>query len=206
MSSKKKLIISLSVAAAVLLCAIIAIVAVFAAGQQAVNTKFTIKFTATDVDATVMAYDKTGNGSYGSNPFKSATFTASTDNTSAVDLSPTSVPTLENTEAKNTYSIKYVISNNSTNALVVKLTDSINTGDSGFTISFTDGDGTTIEMNSLINDGITVDGATETEGQRTAGTATIIITISIPKDTNKDASLELDYTFSLVNSSASVSQ
>ena len=48
MSSKKKLIISLSVAAAVLVAAIIAIVAVFAAGQQAVKTGIRVRFNAGD--------------------------------------------------------------------------------------------------------------------------------------------------------------
>ncbi len=46
MSSKKKLIISLSVAAAVLVAAIIAIVAVFAATRQAVTSNITVRYTA----------------------------------------------------------------------------------------------------------------------------------------------------------------
>lgn len=46
MSSKKKLVISLSVAAAVLVAAIIAIVAVFAATQQTVSSFITVRYTA----------------------------------------------------------------------------------------------------------------------------------------------------------------
>ena len=49
MSSKKKLVISLSVAATVLVAAIIAIVAVFAAASQAVQSDIKVTFKATDV-------------------------------------------------------------------------------------------------------------------------------------------------------------
>lgn len=55
MSSKKKLVISLSVAAAVLVAAIIAIVAVFAAAQQAVASSVKVTFRARNVDCAVQA-------------------------------------------------------------------------------------------------------------------------------------------------------
>ena len=56
MSSKKKLIISLSVAAAVLVAAIIAIVAVFAASAQTVTSTITISFKAgADIQGSVVA-------------------------------------------------------------------------------------------------------------------------------------------------------
>ena len=51
----KKLIISISAIVAVLLAAVIAVVAVFAANQQAVNTGFSVKYSATNVAATVSA-------------------------------------------------------------------------------------------------------------------------------------------------------
>jgi len=55
MSSKKKLVISLSVAAAVLVAAIIAIVAVFAAAQQTVASDVKVTFRAKNVDCAVSA-------------------------------------------------------------------------------------------------------------------------------------------------------
>ena len=55
MSSKKKLIVSLSVAAAVLVAAVIAIVAVFAAAQQTIASNVKISYTVSDVQGSVEA-------------------------------------------------------------------------------------------------------------------------------------------------------
>lgn len=59
MSSKKKLVISLSVAATVLVAAIIAIVAVFAAATQTVASNVQVTFRAKNVDCSVLATWKT---------------------------------------------------------------------------------------------------------------------------------------------------
>ena len=55
MSSKKKLIISLSAVCLVAVIAVVSVVAVLAAGTQAVQTNVTITYTAYDVSATVSA-------------------------------------------------------------------------------------------------------------------------------------------------------
>lgn len=55
MSSRKKLVISLSVVACVIVAAVIAVVAVLAATQQAITSNIKVTYTAMDVDATVTA-------------------------------------------------------------------------------------------------------------------------------------------------------
>lgn len=191
MTSKKKLVISLSIAAAVLVCAIVALVAVFAASTQTVQTAFKVTFTATDVDATVVATQRFGTtGDY--TALGTATFNAS-DAGKTESLSPANL-TLNNDDKKS-YSIKYEFTNRSENDLVVTLSNSLYTGDSdnGFKITFADGEGAAVTASSLSTDGITV----------TKGAAKVIVlTVAIPDDVNSNAELNISLSFTLTNSAA----
>lgn len=53
MSSRKKLIVSLSVVALVVIAAVVAVVGVFAAGNQEIQSQVYITFTAVDIEGTV---------------------------------------------------------------------------------------------------------------------------------------------------------
>ena len=128
MSSKKKLVISLSVAAAVLVAAVIAIVAVFAAAQQTVQSSVNVSFRAKNVDCSVVAsyqrYTDTEEQSIGS-----ATFTAAETTTEKeVSLAPEKPIVLDDqrSESKpNVYvDLIYKITKTSSSNLVVALKSS----------------------------------------------------------------------------------
>ena len=120
MSSKKKLVISLSVAAAVLVAAIIAIVAVFAAAQQTVQSSFSIKFTATDVDCTVSgtwSLKDAGEGETGS--LGSVVIAAKdTKGTHTMDADPV-IPL---TSEKNYVDLTYTFTNSGSRSFTIKST------------------------------------------------------------------------------------
>lgn len=85
MKSKKKLIVALSIAGVVLLAAIISVVAVLAAGTQNVSSGVTVKYSVTDVAATVGAKYKVGsNAAVASNPATVAFGAAETETTKSL--------------------------------------------------------------------------------------------------------------------------
>lgn len=184
MSSKKKLIISLSVAAAVLLCAIIAIVAVFAAGQQAVQTGFTVTFTASDIDVTVAASSKTEKGT--SVEIGSVTFNAA-DGQKTESLNPSKGFDLTR---EDTYvDITYTITVNGAKDCKVLLANALYAGDTdnGFAITIKDGTGTDIKS-ALTTDGKVISNETP---------LTIVVRIAIPENVKDDASLNMTLNFTL---------
>ena len=120
MSSKKKLVISLSVAAAVLVAAIIAIVAVFAAAQQTVQSSFTIKFTATDVDCTVSGTWALATPAEGESGSLGTVVIAARDGkgTHSMDASPV----IALSSAKNYVDLTYTFTNSGSRAFTIKST------------------------------------------------------------------------------------
>ena len=110
MSSKKKLVISLSVAAAVLVAAIIAIVAVFAAASQTVASNVKISYTASEVDGSISAsYVVAGKGE--AVQMGSASFTAGSDEITGT-LNGASTEEIKLDATNNYVVFTYVFTNN----------------------------------------------------------------------------------------------
>ena len=130
MSSKKKLIVSLSVAAAVLVAAVIAIVAVFAAANQAVSSNVKVTFRAKNVDCTVAATYQTNT--------KASAQAFQTIVINAADASKTyegNVPDVDLEEGGDTgvwLELVYTITNNSSRDMKVTLANFTN---ENFTVS-----------------------------------------------------------------------
>ena len=119
MSSKKKLVISLSVAAAVLVAAIIAIVAVFAAANQAVQSSITVKFRAQDVSCTVAGTWKVS-GEGGANGSLGSLTIAAKNIKDTYEMIPTETE-LPLTSTNNSVDFDYTFTNNGSRDFTIKL-------------------------------------------------------------------------------------
>lgn len=189
MSSKKKLIISLSVAAAVLVAAIIAIVAVFAAAQQNVQSNITVQFKSKNVDCSVKAeyqrYYDTSATLIGSETF------ASTEAKTSKALSPDNDITIEDQRTKpedDVYlDLIYTITNTSVRDLVVKIT---NIKAEGLEVSYTvDGSVNT----TLDSTGVTISGGNTTP-------VVFVVRATLTEETlnsKDDASFSIEITWDL---------
>ena len=124
MSSKKKLVISLSVAAAVLVAAIIAIVAVFAASIQTAQSTLKITFTSKDVSCTVSgewalpSATADEKGELGSITIKAS------DEQDTHKLNAN--PTIPLTSEKNYVDLSYTFTNNGSRSFTIELGDGSN--------------------------------------------------------------------------------
>ncbi len=114
MSSKKKLVISLSVAAAVLVAAIIAIVAVFAANAQTVQSTVKIKYTTSNVAGSVQASYQIKNEEV--EPLGTSTFTATDTTTTALNDADITL-----TDANDTVTFTFIFTNNGGNTMYINL-------------------------------------------------------------------------------------
>ena len=129
MSSKKKLVISLSVAAAVLVAAIIAIVAVFAAAQQSVQSAVKVTFRAKNVDCTVAGVYQTNTQSE-KTAFETFNILAKDTNVNedqTAKVYPANLPDVDLQQGTGDKAdevwlkITYTITNNADRAMLVKL-------------------------------------------------------------------------------------
>lgn len=189
MSSKKKLIISLSVAAAVLVAAVIAIVAVFAAANQAVQSSVKVTFRAKNVDCTVAAEYETNTQT------KAQAFETIIIN--AADSSKTytgNVPDVELQEGGENgvyLTLTYTITNNSARDMVVKLGSITN---ENFTVALSD--------DELTTTGVTIPGkVADADASNDVFTITIKMTDAALKSaTDIEMNVTLNWTLEAVYS------
>ena len=130
MSSKKKLIVSLSVAAAVLVAAVIAIVAVFAAANQVATSTINVKFRAKNVDCVIAgAYQKDTDAE--ATGFGQISFAAA-EGTTSRSLAPEDTIVLEDSRTQTKTDVYldliYTFKNNSAAGLVITLPTATATG------------------------------------------------------------------------------
>lgn len=127
MSSKKKLVISLSVAAAVLVAAIIAIVAVFAAAQQAVKSDITIKFKATDVACEIngtWTLPKVGDYEAKTGTFGPVAFAAAeTQAEEGAEKTLSVAPEVNLTSSQNYIEFTYTFTNAASTGILIKMSE-----------------------------------------------------------------------------------
>ena len=121
MSSKKKLVISLSVAAAVLVAAIIAIVAVFAAAQQTVKSSVKVSFKARNVDCTITGFYQTNLMDSESSAFDLVRIEADDDGTETHNANVPAVTLYQAGDEDIFLRVTYTITNHSPRAMSVKL-------------------------------------------------------------------------------------
>ena len=128
-SSKKKLIIAVTVIGVVLLAAIVSVVAVLAAGQQAVTSQVSVTYSVTDVSATVSARYKVKGAAVVTPDNNEITFTADQQTTTGAinftdnDDSTTNTPATIGLSSTGDYVIfEYKFDNNSSKAFNVYLT------------------------------------------------------------------------------------
>lgn len=174
MSSKKKLIISLSVAAAVLVAAIIAIVAVFAAAQQSVASSVKVTFRAKNVDCAVKAEYQV-NGATTPTLIKEGVITA-TDGEQSFDYSMKSNEEIELFDGEEIYvDFIYTITNTSVRKLNVTL-DNISDIETPFGVEYYVGDtyNSVTKVDSL-STATTINAATFTEGEATTTPAKVFV-------------------------------
>jgi len=149
MSSKKKLVISLSVAAAVLVAAIIAIVAVFAFATQTVQSSLTVKFTATDVACKVTGgwAIKDATAAEG----EQGTFAEVIINAKDVansEYTMNASPAIPLTSARNYVDLTYTFENTGSRGFSVKLVEAIT--DEDITATYYDGEDGTLQLADIM--------------------------------------------------------
>lgn len=166
MSSKKKLVISLSVAAAVLVAAIIAIVAVFAAAQQTVQSSFSIKFTATDVDCTVSGTWSLATPAEGESGSLGTVVIAAKDDKGSHTMDAN--PTIPLTSEKNYVDLTYTFTNSGSRAFTIKSTKAEV--------------GAKLSMVFLDEDGESLDSVIVGEGVTCEDTAVVVVRITFDPD------------------------
>ena len=163
MSSKKKLVISLSVAATVLVAAIIAIVAVFAAANQAIQSSVGVTFRARNVDCSVNA-TYTTNTKTTPVTIKEFSILASDAGSTAHRADLANVNLQEGGTSGVFITLSYEITNNSSRDMVVRLTGlQDNTGNWEITYSHDD----------LTGGGVTIAGKTTDKTSSETFTVTI---------------------------------
>lgn len=185
MSSKKKLIISLSAVAAVVLVAVIAVVAVLAATAQSVTSSITIRYVAADaISGTASAKFYVGNAETGVDMVNTANENAKIlyfyandgEGNNQVLVPPTSGDdnAIEMTSAEYAYVIfEYNFTNNGENDYTAKVTVQEQTGDSGkYQVSYSSDKATWNKTAETV----TVDAISG----NTAGTATYYIKVELP--------------------------
>ena len=122
MSSKKKLVISLSVAAAVLVAAIIAIVAVFAAVSHDVTSNVNVTFRARNVDCMITASYKTNTTS--ETTFKDFHVLANETTSKTYEADVPNIDLYQESEGASVYlTVTYTIENLSSRPMTVTLED-----------------------------------------------------------------------------------
>ena len=152
MSSKKKLVISLSVAAAVLVAAIIAIVAVFAAAQQTIASNVKVTFRATNVDCAVEA-SYTTNTVKDKQVFKTLTIEAEDGGSVAKEANLPNVDLIQGGENGVFITLSYNITNTSSRPMLVKLAElTDNSGNWDITLSHSGLTSTGVEIDGKIGE------------------------------------------------------
>lgn len=191
MTSRKKLIISLSVAAAVLVAAIIAVVAVFAASQQVVKSNITIKFTASDVSCTVGAKYKVENKD--AIDLGTVTINAKDEENKEYSLSPTG--NVDLTKTNNSVTFEWTFTNTGSKAFTIKLNQLTNISGSAFNVKFYTNDGsddTEIDRDKLAATGVNVESVSDN------GKAIIKMVVTMPAENmGNDAELSLNMEWTL---------
>ena len=117
MTKSKKLIISLSIALAVVVIALVTVVSVWAATSQTVTNQLTVRYTASNVSATVKADYKLANASAYTS-IGTASFAASEGNSTSKSISAKEI---ELTDSATYVVFRYTFTNTGSNTITVSL-------------------------------------------------------------------------------------
>lgn len=193
MSSKKKLIISLSVAAAVLVAAIIAIVAVFAATAQSVQNGIIVRFEAgEDISCQIVgdwALEGASEAEGQKGKIGETLIITADEETSTHDLSANDIE-VKLSKSQNYVDFNYQITNIGSTAFTVKLAQAKTQDDVSVTYWV---DGTGISATDIVNTGTTIAAKGETGASKK-----LTVRVEVPSDKlGNDVTFEADILWKL---------